>query len=112
MSVPKNRRRDVFFTIVLAGRSSELLVKYIERLRLVYRVVQARLPFETNAICALPDHLGKYSIRGANRVRKIAQPGPGCSAWQNDFAHPTELRRRNALRLSRLTSYVLFRNHA
>jgi len=46
-----------FFTVVLADRSSELLVKHIERLREVYRGVQARLPFETNAICILPDHL-------------------------------------------------------
>jgi len=46
-----------FFTVVLADRSSELLVEHIERLRQVYRAVQARLPFETNAICILPDHL-------------------------------------------------------
>ena len=47
----------LFFTVVLADRSSELLVKHIERLRQVYREVKSRLPFETNAICILPDHL-------------------------------------------------------
>jgi putative transposase len=47
----------LFFTVVLADRSSEVLVKHIERLRQVYRAVQARLPFTTNAICILPDHL-------------------------------------------------------
>jgi putative transposase len=46
-----------FFTLALVDRSSELLVQHIERLRQVYRAVQSRLPFETNAICILPDHL-------------------------------------------------------
>jgi len=46
-----------FFTVVLADRSSEFLVKHIDRLRQAYRAVQTRLPFETNAICILPDHL-------------------------------------------------------
>jgi putative transposase len=46
-----------FFTVVLANRSSELLVDHIEHLRRVYRAVQGRLPFETNAICILPEHI-------------------------------------------------------
>jgi len=46
-----------FFTIALADRTSDLLVRHVERLRQIYRTVQARLPFETNAICILPDHL-------------------------------------------------------
>ena len=46
-----------FFTMVLADRSSALLVQHIERLRQVYRAVQARLPFAMDAICILPDHL-------------------------------------------------------
>jgi putative transposase len=46
-----------FFAVVLFDRSSALPVKHIDRLRLVYRAVQVRLPFETNAICILPDHL-------------------------------------------------------
>lgn len=46
-----------FFTVVLADRSSSLLVEYVERFREVYRRVQARLSFDTNAICILPDHL-------------------------------------------------------
>jgi putative transposase len=40
-----------FFTVVLANRSSKLLVKHIECLRQVYRAVHTRRPFETNAIC-------------------------------------------------------------
>jgi hypothetical protein len=54
---PKIEGGIFFFTVVLADRSSELLVKHIEHLRQVYPAVQARLPFETNAICTLPDHL-------------------------------------------------------
>jgi putative transposase len=46
-----------FFTVVLADRSSNLLVDRIDRLRQAYRVVQERRPFETIAICVLPDHV-------------------------------------------------------
>src|SRR5262245_1048 len=46
-----------FFTVTLVDRSSELLVQHVEHLRKVYRNVQTRLPFATNAICILPDHL-------------------------------------------------------
>jgi putative transposase len=54
---PRIEGGTFFFTVVLADRSSELLVQHIERLRQVYRAVQARLSFETNAIRILPDHL-------------------------------------------------------
>lgn len=46
-----------FFTVTLADRSSDLLVRQIERLRRAYTVTQRRLPFETVAVCILPDHL-------------------------------------------------------
>jgi putative transposase len=46
-----------FFTVTLADRSSDLLVRQIDRLRRVYASVQSRYPFETVAICILPDHL-------------------------------------------------------
>jgi putative transposase len=46
-----------FFTVVLADRSSGLLTKEIDRLRHVYRTAQDRRPFETIAICVLPDHI-------------------------------------------------------
>jgi len=46
-----------FFTVALADRSSGLLVEHIELLRLAYGRVRNRLPFETVAICILPDHL-------------------------------------------------------
>jgi putative transposase len=46
-----------FFTVVLADRSSNLLVDQIDRLRQVYGAVQKRRPFRTVAICILPDHV-------------------------------------------------------
>jgi putative transposase len=46
-----------FFTVTLADRSSKLLVEQIARLREFYVRVQDRHPFETIAICVLPDHL-------------------------------------------------------
>ena len=46
-----------FFTLVLADRSSDLLVRHIGRPRHVYRSVQRSRPFVTVAICILPDHL-------------------------------------------------------
>jgi putative transposase len=46
-----------FFTVTLADRSSDALVRHIDRLRHSYRSVQQRHPFETVAICVLPEHL-------------------------------------------------------
>jgi putative transposase len=46
-----------FFTVVLAERSSGLLVDEIDRLRQVYRTIQRRRPFETIAVCVLPGHI-------------------------------------------------------
>jgi putative transposase len=60
--MPNYRRANAnggvfFFTVALADRSSNLLTKEIDRLRAVYRAVQLRRPFETIAICVLPDHI-------------------------------------------------------
>src|SRR6478752_4906666 len=46
-----------FFTVVLAERPSKLLLEEIERLRQTYRAVQQRRPFQTIAVCVLPDHI-------------------------------------------------------
>jgi putative transposase len=46
-----------FFTVTLADRSSDLLVREVDRLRAVYRSIGQRFPFQTVAICILPDHL-------------------------------------------------------
>jgi putative transposase len=46
-----------FFTITLADRSGDLLVCHVDQLRQAYKFVVDRYPFETIAICILPDHL-------------------------------------------------------
>lgn len=46
-----------FFTVTLADRHSHLLVDNIDRLRNVYQRVQEKYPFETVAVCILPEHL-------------------------------------------------------
>ena len=46
-----------FFTVALADRSSDLLVRHIDRLRRSYKFVQERYPFESVAVCVLPNHL-------------------------------------------------------
>ncbi|QIM68389.1 REP-associated tyrosine transposase [Basfia succiniciproducens] len=57
-----NYRRDFttgglyFFTVVLKDRSQDYLIKYINEFRQAYKITQERYPFETVAICILPDH--------------------------------------------------------
>jgi putative transposase len=46
-----------FFTVNLADRTSDLLVRDIEKLRSAYAGVQRRHPFETIAISVLPEHV-------------------------------------------------------
>ena len=53
----KNAGGTFFFTVVLADRGTDLLVRHVDRLRDIYASVQRRHPFETIAICILPDHI-------------------------------------------------------
>ena len=46
-----------FFTLALADRSGNLLIREIERLWRAFASAQQRSPFQTIAICVLPDHL-------------------------------------------------------
>ena len=46
-----------FFTVAIADRGDDLLLREIERLREAYRLVQQRRSFQTIAICILPDHI-------------------------------------------------------
>src|SRR5262245_50867321 len=46
-----------FFTLALADRSSDLLVRHVDSLREIYRSIQIERPFTTVAICILPNHL-------------------------------------------------------
>ena len=60
--MPHYRRLNIeggtfFFTVTLADRTSDLLIRQIDRLREIYRSVQSQRPFESIATCILPDHL-------------------------------------------------------
>jgi putative transposase len=60
--MPNYRRAKIaggtfFFTLTLADRSSDLLLRNIDRLRNAYARVQEQRPFDTIAICILPDHM-------------------------------------------------------
>ncbi len=46
-----------FFTVTLADRRSRLLVDHVAALRGAFRYGRSRRPFDTIAICVLPDHL-------------------------------------------------------
>ncbi len=46
-----------FFTITLQDRQKNWLIKYIHEFKLAYRETLQHYPFETIAICILPDHL-------------------------------------------------------
>jgi putative transposase len=49
--------------LALADRGGDLLVRHIERLRRAYAEVEKRRPFETVAICILPDHIHAFRRR-------------------------------------------------
>ena len=46
-----------FFTINLADRSGDLLIKHVDVLRYAFKTVKQRYPFYIDAIVILPDHL-------------------------------------------------------
>lgn len=46
-----------FFTVALANRKSNLLIEHIEHFKQAYRQVWQDYPFESVAICVLPDHI-------------------------------------------------------
>jgi putative transposase len=52
-----HRRWSFLLHVTLADRSSDLLVRHVERLRRIYASVQQRRSFETVAICIVPDHI-------------------------------------------------------
>ncbi|SHK14992.1 REP element-mobilizing transposase RayT [Shimia gijangensis] len=54
---PKVSGVPVFFTVTLANRQSDLLVREIKTLRDAVRITRAERPFEIKAWVVLPDHL-------------------------------------------------------
>ncbi|MFC7291907.1 REP-associated tyrosine transposase [Hirschia litorea] len=60
--MPNYRRLHVpggtyFFTVNLANRRARLLVDHIHALRAAWKQTQNERPFETIAVCVLPEHL-------------------------------------------------------
>ena len=116
-----------FFTVALADRTSSTLIQQIETLRTAYAKVQRHSPFQTIAICILPDHLhavwhlpgddadfsSKWSrIKSgfsralppaARSARKIAKREKGI--WQRRF---WEHQIRDELDLQRHVDYIHF----
>lgn len=54
---PKITGGRVFFTVCLAERGSDLLLREVESLREAVRLTRKGRPFEINAFVVLPDHL-------------------------------------------------------
>jgi putative transposase len=75
-----------FFTVTLENRSSTMLTDEIETLRRAYKRVKNDLPFDSVAVCVLPDHLhtiwalpqgdGDYSGRWQRLKRLFASGFP------------------------------------
>lgn len=77
---PKRPGATVFFTVNLAERGSDLLLREVDRLRAAVRVTKSERPFRIEAWVVLPDHLhavwtlpegdAAYSVRwGAIKAR-------------------------------------------
>jgi putative transposase len=104
-----------FFTAALADRSSGLLIHHIELLRAAYRSIQKAKPFETIAICILPDHLhaiwslppddddfpGRWSLIKSGFSRKLPASSKRSSSqmakrekglWQRRYWHTRRCR--------------------
>lgn len=114
-----------FFTVTLGDRRSRLLVEEIERLRHAYRQTQHARPFQTLAICILPDHLhaiwalpeddadfaGRWSLLKSTFTRQLpAQPQNPSQVskrekgiWQRRY---WEHQIRDALDLQRHVDYI------
>jgi putative transposase len=54
---PRVPGATIFFTVALADRGSDLLVREIDRLREAVRVTKGERPFRIDAWVVLPDHL-------------------------------------------------------
>ncbi len=105
---PRAPGASVFFTVALAGRGSDLLVREIGRLREAVAVTRRERPFAIDAFVVMPDHLhcvwtlpegdAAYSVRwkdiktrftksvgvvGPRSMSKIAKGEAGL--WQRRF---------------------------
>jgi len=64
-----------FFTVNLADRRSDILVRYVDDLRQVLDKVKAAHPFTLVAMAAMPEHLhASGGCRRAMRIIRCAGP--------------------------------------
>src|ERR1017187_2890271 len=96
-----------FFTVVLAERPNDLLVCEIDRLRRAYRAVQQRRPFETVAICILPDHLQAVWALPEND----ADFSTRWSLIKSGFSRGLDARPRSASKLSKREKGIWHRRY-
>ncbi len=54
---PQTTASSIFFTVALAARGDDLLLREVERLRQAVRITRAERPFVIDAWVVLPDHL-------------------------------------------------------
>lgn len=54
---PRSQAASIFFTVALAQRGDDLLLREIELLRQAVRITRAERPFRIEAWVVLPDHL-------------------------------------------------------
>ncbi|MCQ4312154.1 transposase [Pseudomonas stutzeri] len=116
-----------FFTVTLADRQSRLLIEEIALLRHAYRQAQRSHPFQTLAICVLPDHLhaiwtlpegdadfaGRWSLLKSSFSRQLPATPRNPSQlrkrekgiWQRRY---WEHQIRDALDLQRHVDYIHF----
>ena len=117
-----------FFTVKLADPKSRLLVEHIDLLRAAYMDVQKQYPFETVAVCVLPNHIhaiwtlppddADYSLRWLLIKTKFSLHFPRAEnlstskqrrhergIWQRRFYERTV---RDEIDLQRCTDYIHF----
>src|SRR5215470_16368014 len=88
-----------FFTLALADRSADLLVRHIDRLRTAYAAGRKRNPFETIAICVLPDHIHAIWALPPNdadfsRRWSLIKHNFSCGLAENPRRSPSKIARR------------------
>ena len=102
-----------FFTVALADRSTDLLMKHVDHLRRVYQTIQRRLPFETVAICILPDHLhAVWSLPAGDadfpRRWNLIKGGFSRGLATAEMLSPSKLAKREKTDLARHIDYIHF----
>lgn len=110
---PKRPGATVFFTVSLAQRGSDLLLREIAALRGAVRATRAERPFAIDAWVVLPDHMhcvwtlpegdcgyrvriGAIKSRFTRRVGLHPTPAQGVVGWNPTLRWPSKVRKGDA----------------